>query len=992
MEDLARRLTDGVTRVLPALAVLGMAAVAVLPALLVAGIVATRAGGDSPFLLQRVHQMAGAMAALHLPARWMPDAAYGMGYPFWIYYAPLAYAVAGAIALLGGGVIGAVKVSQLLWFAIAALGMYEFAAKAVRSRAAGVIAAASYTYAPYHMVNVYVRGDALSELTAYAVAPWVLLTVDGAIEKRDASSVAALALALGLLVTSHTISAMLFMPLIVAYAVWRLIVLAREPGPSARRARPPGVRASELAEGGDGLAVLPALTIRLGLILERWTWPLRWSRRARAITALVGGAALGAGLSSWYWVPALAERDAVQLSGNLTGYFDYAGHFRSVGELVAFAPVVDYAIAGGRAPWSAGLLQLALAAIGLAVGLGVARRRGHSVFWLAVAAFATLMMLSVSAPLWRLIPPLAFAQFPWRWLAVQSLALAMLAAPLGALRGGRLLAVGAAVALALAAVIQLPVETLSVADVTRADLAAFELLSGNIGSTVRAEYLPAGVAPRPRTSVHLVHGDAAMPRSASAGGSVDSVALLHRGPAEEEWEVETSGIAPVTVAFPTYGFPGWMATVTRLDAEGAMPVAGIEGGPAQVAGAVDGSAWVTVNLPNGKHRVQLKLGRSDARALAEGMSLLSLCALLLVALVDRHPRWRRGLILLVAAALAAVLAARVLPRGEAVGPKTLDFTRAPYPHYNPDGIKYGDSLLVEADVFIASATDSDEPVDLIAVTPAIAPEAELGVGGALEVDLAWEGAQPGAIVEAALVSPAEAQFGVPDVRASQSQPQTDPATMRLQAPDDVVPGPYFVRLTVRDKDGAEVRAANSDGYDVGSVYLGPVQVRAGKHRESRDGAPVARMGSIVLQAVQSSQQDDLLEVRMYWQADERQVRDYKTSVRLLDTESNVVASDDKPPLYGFYPTTAWRPSEQVIDRRWLSLDGVAPDDDYRIEVVLYDATDPEAPLGSGQVGGVIVTALNGAGAEADGPADSDGAAGDGDPADSDDPTVNADDT
>jgi hypothetical protein len=680
--------------------------------------------------------------------------------------------------------------------------------------------------------------------------------------------------------------------------------------------------------------------MRMGLVLERWTWSWRWRPGLRAAAAVALGLALGAGLSTWYWLPALAERGAVQLAGNLTGYFDYAGHFRTALELVFHTPVVEYGIDGSAAPWSAGLLQIVFALTGVAAGLTVVRRRGYTAFWLIAALVATFMMLSASQPLWRTIEPLAFAQFPWRWLSVQALALAMLAAPIGALRGGRVLAAGAVVVLVAAAMVRLPVETLGVHDVTRADLSAFELFSGNIGSTVRSEYLPAGVDPRPMSSVDLVHGRKGDPRAATPSGSVDSATLIHRGVASQEWEVETSGISPVTVAFPTYGFPGWVAHIRRLDAEGVTPIEGVIGGPPQVAGSVEGSGWMTVDLPNGRYRVLLELQRSDIRALAEGLSLIALTVLLLFVLVDRHPGWRRWLILVIASVLVAVVAAHLMPRSEARGPKTLDFARAAYPHYNPDGISYGDALLMDAVLL-----PEDEQASAVPVVDA---------GGAVEVDLTWENARPGWDVEAALVSPAEVQLRVPDVRASHTLPQTDLDVLRLEVPGDVASGQYFVRLTVTNDAGEEIGAVNADGYDIGTTYLGPVRVRGKSDLDERQDAPVARMGDIRLHAVQTTQDGDLLEVRMYWEADREQVLDYKTSVRLLDTESNAVASDDKVTLYGFSPTTAWGKGEQILDRRWLPLQDVPPGDDYRIEVVLYDATDPDAPLGSGQVGGVSI--------------------------------------
>ena len=72
--------------------------------------------------------------------RWMPGAAYGLGYPFWNFYAPLAYLAAAPLALAGGGVVGSIKVVALTAFVAAATGAYALAVGHWRSRAAGVVA------------------------------------------------------------------------------------------------------------------------------------------------------------------------------------------------------------------------------------------------------------------------------------------------------------------------------------------------------------------------------------------------------------------------------------------------------------------------------------------------------------------------------------------------------------------------------------------------------------------------------------------------------------------------------------------------------------------------------------------------------------------------------------------------------------------------------------------------------------------------------------
>ncbi|MFO7538594.1 MAG: hypothetical protein R6X32_11110, partial [Chloroflexota bacterium] len=64
------------------LAVILTAVLAAWPLLAEPGLLNTRGGGDSPFLLQRLHQLTTALADGHFPVRWMPDANYGYGYPF----------------------------------------------------------------------------------------------------------------------------------------------------------------------------------------------------------------------------------------------------------------------------------------------------------------------------------------------------------------------------------------------------------------------------------------------------------------------------------------------------------------------------------------------------------------------------------------------------------------------------------------------------------------------------------------------------------------------------------------------------------------------------------------------------------------------------------------------------------------------------------------------------------------------------------------------
>ncbi|RLC70588.1 MAG: hypothetical protein DRI81_18880, partial [Chloroflexi bacterium] len=156
----------------------------ILVALLIAmplwgdGMVNTRGGGDSPFLLQRAHQMAVNLRAGVFPVRWMPDAAYGLGYPFFSYYAALPYYLVGLLILTGVDILTALKLVQTLGFLLAALAMYGWMQSLTRNRWAAWLAAVAYTVAPFHLVNVYVRGDSLSEFYAFLFYPLILWSLE----------------------------------------------------------------------------------------------------------------------------------------------------------------------------------------------------------------------------------------------------------------------------------------------------------------------------------------------------------------------------------------------------------------------------------------------------------------------------------------------------------------------------------------------------------------------------------------------------------------------------------------------------------------------------------------------------------------------------------------------------------------------------------------------------------------------------------------------
>jgi hypothetical protein len=166
-------------------------------------------------------------------------------------------------------------------------------------RAAG--RGAAYTFAPFHMVNVYVRGDSLAEFWAMAFYPLVLLAADwlsdfGFREQwtdygwhgiaAPVSALFALAYAALILEPQHLRPDLFPVP----------AALLAASVPFIRRAS--GIHNSHgtIHTNHSGCHRPPWV----------WLWPL----------------------AAWFFIPALAEKSLAQLGAGDGGYFHFSNHFR----------------------------------------------------------------------------------------------------------------------------------------------------------------------------------------------------------------------------------------------------------------------------------------------------------------------------------------------------------------------------------------------------------------------------------------------------------------------------------------------------------------------------------------------------------------------------------------------------------------------------------------------------------------------------------------
>ncbi len=876
------------------------------------GMVNTRGGGDSPFLLQRTLDVAASLQHGIFPPRWMAHAAYDLGYPFFNHYAALPYYLSGALTALGFSPILAIQATQTLGFLLAALAMGLWARRVYHSRVAVLLAVAAYTCAPFHLVNVYVRGDSLSEFYAFVWYPLILWTLDRAAERATLRRITLAALSYAALILTHNVSALIFAPFALLYAVIRN---ARE--------------SLDQPEGG-----------RLS----------RLSRVTRLAFHIVAPFVLAFLLTAWFWLPAIGETVYGQMGPEFTaGYFHYSNHFRG-SNLVQYSFFFNYAVAGeasAAGPFAMGLVQTLLALLGaVCCALHIVRhnttqrtaRTMHYGFILFGLVLSTVMITRLSEPLWKHLPLLATTQFPWRFLSVQALFTAIVT---GAIvcddsaekrerDGVRVLSRFAHYAsrilpvflIVLAALFTLRPERLLItaSDVTWDNLLLYETFTGNIGTTIRYEYLPNAVRPRLYISEAVVDGvNAAQP---IADSDVALAAeLLERTPVHQSWQLALEDDAPVV--FPLHWWPGWEAEVDGITV---------------AAYPMTGSGRLAVNVAAGEHAVTLRLRNTPLRSAAAWISVLTVLILgvwlyLGGRQMPRDQRLKSGLYLLVIVLGLSLLLPFVFAGfpGPALSPSSrrlnaFDFIQAPYPHHEP--VQFGPLLLEEA---YATSGDSSDALHIVA-----APGESIGLG------FRWRQMDTTPLTGTLrLVSPAEPRHGVSYSLAettfamsSFTDDGVGAAGYSVTLPPDLTRGLYLLELHIYGPEG-ELSPQTPQGMGRGTLCIGAVQVRENPAR-SLDAPIAAQLGELTLHsatALQASQ--DTLRLRLSWSLARRIPRNWSLSLRLLDAEGRQLSQLDLQPGYGYLPTTLWQPGEWITDYPVLSVpEGLAPGD-YTLRIIAY---------------------------------------------------------
>ncbi|MCX7707519.1 MAG: hypothetical protein N2204_05890 [Anaerolineae bacterium] len=561
---------------------------------------------------------------------WAPDQAVGFGYPLWLVYAPLAYFAAEAFHLLGLGYGAAAKATWALGFIVGALGAYRLARR-WWGPAAGLVASVAFTYAPYHLVQIYVRA-ALAEFMALAWLPWAVLALASLWEAPRPRRAACAAAAIAVLLLLHTVSMLTFVPLLAGLV---LVFLIRDLAV---------LRAQHTPATSDS-----------------------WPDRKVSLLWTAAAAFLGGLLASIFMIPMLLERRFIVEAQWVHATYNYRQHFVylsqffdpkwgygysvpgiedgmsfQLGPLIFLAALIGSAagILGRRfsatspgVPTPAGRRSLAR---NLPVGLrktphglrtgstSPLPHRAEAGFLALASAVALFLMTPASAVLWDTLPLIALVQFPWRLLAVEVFTLALLAgagaawlerSPVGSTRVSAfapLLALG--IMLASFPYTQPQLVPVRPQDESPRAVIEFELEYSDMrGMTAWSERLPLNTD-SPLIEQYLA-GEP-LRRAAIVAGPGEILAQEARALGAR---VVLRAAEPVRLRFYTYYFPGWRAT--------------LDGQPVEITHDPP-NGLIGLDVPAGEHEIVLRFGPTPVRRLATVISLVTLVVVACLALLD----------------------------------------------------------------------------------------------------------------------------------------------------------------------------------------------------------------------------------------------------------------------------------------------------------------------------------------------------------------------
>ena len=98
------------------------------------------------------------------------------------------------------------------------------------------------------------------------------------------------------------------------------------------------------------------------------------------------------------------------------------------------------------------------------------------------------------------------------------------------------------------------------------------------------------------------------------------------------------------------------------------------------------------------------------------------------------------------------------------------------------------------------------------------------------------------------------------------------------------------------------------------------------------------------QEISEQQPGDILQLTLFWQAQQQLENRYKIFIHILNENGELVAQRDSEPVGNLAPTNTWSPNQTIIDNHGLLLPTDLPAGQYTLSIGMYDIADPAVRL------------------------------------------------
>lgn len=319
---------------------------------------------DAEYHIIRLWQFDTMVKAGYLLPRWAPDLDFTYGVPLFIFFYPLPNYVGEVFRLIGFSYIYSVHLVLAMGLIVSGITFYIWMRRHVDPWVA-TIASISYILAPYHSVDVFIRGS-VGEVWAIALIPALLASIDREIlntSKKNYSGTVVIAICGALVLLSHNLVGTLGFVFAGGYGFIRWLIVTKNTDTLIR--------------------------ICYGFIL-----------------AII--------LDCFYFLPVIFESSYVRGFD----FVSYADHFPAFFQLIIPSWGSGFSVPGVRDQMSFQIGPVHILAISVVGIASLYKRKWVLLFMVGVCIGCIFLMLEGSRVIWQMIPGMRLIQYPWRFLSI----------------------------------------------------------------------------------------------------------------------------------------------------------------------------------------------------------------------------------------------------------------------------------------------------------------------------------------------------------------------------------------------------------------------------------------------------------------------------------------------------------------------------------------------------------------------------------------------